>query len=105
MSQPIKITIDGKEKIIGKIKDNLAIFPRQRSKHFFRKYKGWAISESVVNRLIENGIDFIGIKDTENNEKHLIAAKKFKKESERLSEEETGDDRQLVTPEKKFINR
>jgi len=38
------------------------ISPRSRRKHFFRKYRGWGISERLLALLILNGYDEIHIR-------------------------------------------
>ena len=78
MSEPIKVSVNGEIKTVGRIKDNLlAIFPRKKSKHFFRKFNGWGISKSILKRLSRDNIKYIGIKEQEENQNFLITLQKF----------------------------
>lgn len=68
MEYTIKIKDDfGNDLVVGKLIDRTYITERQRSKHFFVKYDGWAIDRKVAEGIdairfvvkdIENGIEY-----------------------------------------------
>lgn len=64
----------GKVKVIGRRVEDTFYTTRKRSKHFFNKYKGWAIDVDVINREdIENYV----LLDTENNIEYYASRQDF----------------------------
>lgn len=50
------IKIDARSEVVGTLEGNVYKTKRNKSKHYFRKFKGWGISLEILSKY---GIDFI----------------------------------------------
>jgi len=103
---PVMIEVNGRRKQTGFIIGNAYYSPRKKSKHFFRKYNGYAISTAVLFALKESGVvDYIVIVDTENNLEHLVNLDDFVNNGIKVAGRGYRSDNQIVLPIDKFKTR
>ena len=100
---PIRINTGKKIKTVGQIIDGtLGVFNRKKSKHYFRKYDGWAVSTSALELLEKYQVPYVIIKERENQEIFQASVKKFKEKGQVLHPNLTKEDEQVVLPQSEF---
>lgn len=100
---PIKIRVNGKQKTIGIIIDGyLAVFKRRKSQHYFRKFKGWAISTSALFQLKSLHIPYIIIYELESQDKFRVKTSIMDTKGTILTSKYTKGDEQIVLAQSEF---
>ena len=94
-----KMKFKWKDKTLGYLYNRNLIMPRKRSKHFFRMFKGWGISEDALDILIVTGIREMRIVEEEKNETFIIKPEEWRRNG---IPHEFGDEKQLICPEHLF---
>ena len=67
----VLIRFSGQTRIAGKI-DGKEFITNRKKNHYFRKHKGFGISEKLLNRLIKLGINTIHLYYEVDEKKHLV---------------------------------
>jgi len=67
-----------KKRRVGYIKGIVFVAPRRKSKHFFRKYNGWALSRELIDFLWDLGITDILIDSYEEDCYYAASIMRFK---------------------------
>lgn len=98
--EPLYITAGGERRLIGYFNESKGLFytEREKSKHFYNKYKGWSIDYSKIKYMIRNGLKGIILKDIEEGKIYKVTAKDFWSRGKNLSHHACG--RQICLSEK-----
>jgi hypothetical protein len=69
-------------RIIGQVKGNTFIKSVKKSKHLFKKLNAWGIDKAVLEQLLNDGVENIEIKETEEKKSYKAKLTEFNKYGE-----------------------
>lgn len=93
---PIHEINNGRRVNAGRVEGGVFIKQVFRSRHFYRKYQGWAASVASVRDAMDNGAEWIQINEMESGESFKVSIAGFLRHG---IEEDKGYGKQIVLPE------
>lgn len=66
-------------KYAGRIIEGIYVSPRTRKRHFFWKYRGYAVSEDILAKLVELDVELIRLDIKDTKESFTCPVQKFLK--------------------------
>lgn len=102
---PLTITVNGRTKQVGYIAGSTYYTPRLRSKHFFKKYNGYAISTAVLDILKFNYIETVVVIEKDTGKKYYTELNNFFEHGRTIPVRMSKEDNQIVLDIKWFKER
>jgi len=98
--EPVILHDNNRSRQCGSIVDGRVYMSyRDKPKHYFKKYKGWAVSQDIIDYLVLKGIDDICIVDRYEHNAYKCTIKDFINHGH-IIPASCKNDKQIVLPEK-----